>query len=252
MFPSSKAAFLTIPQNVKHGKSLLCSNIECQNRGIRFVYCKVCDHAVAKNNFTTRHNHPEVMFGVGEDPRRNQWNSSKQSMSTSTGEPDHHTPIFSSKRPARQSTKSTCGVGNKRRRTESATYPTTVNTSTRRPSFDDSPSSSCEGDTEKDERNLKATTRSSVSAVSTSSTSALTASVPYSEENRICFPDSSARPNDLTNTGSAVMPDHEAHTKWQALLDERPRTKDSQQLSLWLHKILLFCESIPFTLPEEP
>ena len=39
---------------------LLCSHAECQNRGIRFLYCSACDGPVAQGNFSTRHAHPEV------------------------------------------------------------------------------------------------------------------------------------------------------------------------------------------------
>jgi hypothetical protein len=31
--------------------------VQCQNKGIKFVYCKFCVAPVAKNNFVTRHKH---------------------------------------------------------------------------------------------------------------------------------------------------------------------------------------------------
>jgi hypothetical protein len=34
--------------------------VQCQNKGIRFVYCKFCDVPVAKINFSTRHKHGKV------------------------------------------------------------------------------------------------------------------------------------------------------------------------------------------------
>jgi hypothetical protein len=39
---------------------LRCSHIQCQNKGIRFVYCRVCDVPVAKINFSTRHKHGDA------------------------------------------------------------------------------------------------------------------------------------------------------------------------------------------------
>ena len=48
------------PLPVRFIEPLLCSHAECQNRGIRFLYCSACDGPVAQGNFSTRHAHPEV------------------------------------------------------------------------------------------------------------------------------------------------------------------------------------------------
>jgi len=58
---NKKTAYFVIPDNVKHGADLLCSHAKCQNKGIRFVFCIVCDEPVAKINFKTRHSHPDVL-----------------------------------------------------------------------------------------------------------------------------------------------------------------------------------------------
>ncbi len=52
-----ETAFFVIRENVNHGEGLLCSHIQCQKKGIRFVYCKVCKAPVARVNFSTRHRH---------------------------------------------------------------------------------------------------------------------------------------------------------------------------------------------------
>jgi hypothetical protein len=57
-----QTAFIVIPENVSHGQALKCSHPICQNRGVRFRYCEVCQTPVAKRNFSTRHNHPPSEF----------------------------------------------------------------------------------------------------------------------------------------------------------------------------------------------
>ena len=55
--------FASVPSDTHthtHTEPLLCSHAECQNRGIRFLYCSACDGPVAQGNFSTRHAHPEV------------------------------------------------------------------------------------------------------------------------------------------------------------------------------------------------
>ena len=48
---------------------LLCTHKECFNRGVRFVYCAVCDLPVAHRNFSTRHCHPDLEI----IPPRGEW-----------------------------------------------------------------------------------------------------------------------------------------------------------------------------------
>ena len=53
----TKTAYFVLPTNARHGHELKCTHPACQRKGIRFVYCKVCNVPVAKINFTTRHKH---------------------------------------------------------------------------------------------------------------------------------------------------------------------------------------------------
>ena len=53
----SKTAYFIITPNVQHGQRLICSHKECQNRGVRFLFCKFCGVPVASKNFASRHSH---------------------------------------------------------------------------------------------------------------------------------------------------------------------------------------------------
>lgn len=56
-----QSAYFTLPQDCKHGTSLLCSHSLCRESGRGFRYCKVCDQVTAKRNFNKRHcHHPDV------------------------------------------------------------------------------------------------------------------------------------------------------------------------------------------------
>ena len=44
----------------KHGEPLLCCHPACQERGVRFVYCSVCNIPAAVCNFASRHAHDDL------------------------------------------------------------------------------------------------------------------------------------------------------------------------------------------------
>ena len=50
-----------------HGQALTCSHPACQERGVRFRYCAVCQKPVARRNFSTRHDHPPDAFSSCND-----------------------------------------------------------------------------------------------------------------------------------------------------------------------------------------
>ena len=60
IFVNTKTGYFLLYNGLKHGEALLCSHKDCQARGVKFVYCCVCDLPAAIANFTTRHSHPEV------------------------------------------------------------------------------------------------------------------------------------------------------------------------------------------------
>ena len=39
----------------------MCSHKDCAERGVRFLFCSVCDHPVAVGNFSSRHAHQDVL-----------------------------------------------------------------------------------------------------------------------------------------------------------------------------------------------
>lgn len=53
-----------------HGSDLVCSYPQCRNGGVKFLYCKFCDTAIARRSFRSQHLH-----------------SGKETPSSSPGEP---------------------------------------------------------------------------------------------------------------------------------------------------------------------
>ena len=61
-----QSAYFEISEDCLHGKSLLCSHKLCRESGRIFRYCKMCNQATAKRNFSKRHAHvPIDIRGVG-------------------------------------------------------------------------------------------------------------------------------------------------------------------------------------------
>jgi hypothetical protein len=58
------AFFKVARSTLKHGDGLVCSHEQCRKVGVRFLYCSVCNEAVAKGNFFTRHGHGLRRQGV--------------------------------------------------------------------------------------------------------------------------------------------------------------------------------------------
>jgi hypothetical protein len=56
--PASHAsALLSVPATVVHGGELICSDAECRNIGIKFLYCLQCARPCPKRNFSNKHTH---------------------------------------------------------------------------------------------------------------------------------------------------------------------------------------------------
>ena len=60
VFLSKTAFFLVYRGITKHGEPLLCCHPSCQERGVRFVYCSVCNIPAAICNFSSRHAHEDL------------------------------------------------------------------------------------------------------------------------------------------------------------------------------------------------
>mmetsp|Transcript_26762 Transcript_26762/g.50041 ORF Transcript_26762/g.50041 Transcript_26762/m.50041 type:complete len:501 (+) Transcript_26762:85-1587(+) len=50
-------AFFEISADTAHGTELVCSYPQCQNGGVKFLYCKFCNDAIARRSFRSHHLH---------------------------------------------------------------------------------------------------------------------------------------------------------------------------------------------------
>ncbi|KAL3911201.1 MAG: hypothetical protein SGILL_007374 [Bacillariaceae sp.] len=50
-------AFFRITSDMAHGADLVCSYPQCRNGGVKFLYCKFCDDAIARRSFRSQHLH---------------------------------------------------------------------------------------------------------------------------------------------------------------------------------------------------
>ena len=92
----------------------MCSHKACSERGVRFVFCSVCDQPAAVGNFTSRHSHQDVLAdndkrssskkaGDDSDLRRNSKpQHKKRKHSSSSSKPSLKSLVYHPQLPAKK------------------------------------------------------------------------------------------------------------------------------------------------------
>lgn len=56
-FVDHKTAYFEVTTDMPHGSDLVCSYPQCRDGGVKFLYCKFCDTAIARRSFRSQHLH---------------------------------------------------------------------------------------------------------------------------------------------------------------------------------------------------
>jgi hypothetical protein len=77
----TKTAFFEITTDTAHGTELVCSFPQCRNGGVKFLFCKFCNDAIARRSFRTQHLHATALSAASTENNETKSNQQQELVS---------------------------------------------------------------------------------------------------------------------------------------------------------------------------